>query len=208
MYLLVFSYINKLEARKSQNSAAPVASGEGETMPAIRFVPLTEPTPEIAAAFTRWENDPLLIPLSRPNQSQQDLEKRDVVTLDDLARRVAHQRIFLIYEGERLLGEMSYQVDPGHLLKKAPGTAWIGITIGEADGRGRGLGFQALQWLEREIAAQGLTRVELGVFEFNLAAQALYQRLDYQEIGRIEDFTYWDGLMWADIRMEKYLAGD
>ena len=126
----------------------------------------------------------------------------------ELTRRVAHQRIFLICEGERLLGEMGYQVDPGHLLKKAPGTAWIGITIGEADGRGRGIGFQALQWLEREIAAQGLARIELGVFEFNLAAQALYQRLGYQEIGRIDEFTYWDGLMWQDIRMEKYLAGD
>lgn len=174
----------------------------------LRFVPLIAPTPEIAAAFTRWENDPLLIPLSRPNQNQQDLEKRAVVTADDLARRLAHQRVYLIYEGERLLGELTFQVDPPHLLKKVAGTAWIGITIGEAEGRGRGIGFQALQYLEREIAAQGLARIELGVFEFNLAAQSLYRRLGYQEIGRIEDFTYWDGLMWADIRMEKYLSGD
>ncbi|HYF62700.1 MAG TPA: GNAT family protein, partial [Herpetosiphonaceae bacterium] len=130
------------------------------------------------------------------------------VTAADLAGRLANQRIFLIYEGERLLGEMDFQVDPRHLLKKEPGTAWIGIKIGEADGRGRGIGFQALQYLEAQIAAQGLPRVELGVFEFNLAAQSLYERMGYQEIGRIDDFTYWDGLMWQDIRMEKYLAAD
>lgn len=192
----MFSFINKIDKRRSQNPASP----------AIHCVPLTEPTPEIAAAFSRWENDPLLIPLSRPNRDQQELEKRHVVTPDDLAGRLANQRIFLIYEGERLLGEMSFQVDPGQLLKKEPGTAWIGITLGEADGRGRGIGLQALHYLERQIAAQGLRRIELGVFEFNLAAQALYAKLGYQEIGRIEDFTYWDGLMWQDIRMEKYLA--
>jgi hypothetical protein len=29
--------------------------------------------------------------------------------------------------------------------------------------------------------------------------------MGYREIGRIDDFTYWQGKMWQDIRMEKYL---
>ncbi|WP_369010066.1 GNAT family N-acetyltransferase [Alkalihalobacillus sp. TS-13] len=59
--------------------------------------------------------------------------------------------------------------------------------------------------LEEQIKLQGLKRIELGVFEFNKQAYKLYQKLGYQEIGRIKDFTYWNDKMWYDIRMEKYL---
>lgn len=177
-------------------------------MARIHVAPLVEPTQDIAAAFTRWENDPLLIPLSRPNQNQQDLDKRHVVTRDDLARRLTAHHIYLIYEAAQLLGEMSYCVDPRHLLKHEPGTAWIGITIGEAHGRGRGIGQQALEYLEQQIRAHPLRRIELGVFEFNTPALALYQKMGYREIGRIKDFTYWQGRMWQDIRMEKYIGAE
>jgi len=61
-------------------------------------------------------------------------------------------------------------------------------------------------YLEEEIKAQGLKRIELGVFEFNTNAIKLYRKMGFEEIGRIDDFTYWDGRMWGDIRMEKYLA--
>jgi len=56
-----------------------------------------------------------------------------------------------------------------------------------------------------EIRLHGLKRIELGVFEFNENARRLYQKLGYKEIGRIPDFTYWNGKMWPDIRMEKEL---
>ena len=171
-----------------------------------RFIPLTEPTPDIAEAFTRWENDPLLIPLSRPNQTKEDLERRESVTCDSLLQRLAHNHIYLIYYNEQLVGEMNYQVDPRHLFKKEPGTAWIGITIGEAHARGKGIGRLSLQHLEQQIRAHGLPRIELGVFAFNAPAHALYQKMGYKEIGRVEGFTYWQGQMWQDIRMEKYIG--
>lgn len=173
----------------------------------VAFTPLLEPTDDVIAAFTRWENDPLLIPLARPNRSQEDLERRHEVTHAAMRQRLASQRIYLISLGARLIGEMSYQIDPGHLLKQVPGTAWVGITIGEAQARGRGIGGVALRHLEREIAAAGLQRIELGVFAFNRPALALYTRLGYQEFGRVDDFTYWQGRMWQDIRMEKGVAG-
>jgi RimJ/RimL family protein N-acetyltransferase len=169
----------------------------------LAFTPLLEPSDEVAAAFKRWENDPLLIPLARPNRSQEDLERRHEVTIDAIRQRLTQQRVYLISLGGRLIGEMSYQIDPAHLLKRVPGTAWISIMIGEAHGRGRGVGRLALRYLEREIAAQGLGRIELGVFAFNLPALALYTKLGYQEFARVDDFTYWQGRMWQDIRMEK-----
>jgi RimJ/RimL family protein N-acetyltransferase len=179
---------------------------EGKYMLTVQFAPLAEPTREIADAFTRWENDPILIPLSRPNRNREDLEKRQVISLDDLTQRLKHQHIYLIYLDAHLIGEMSYQVDPQHLFKKEPATAWIGITIGEAHGRGKGIGYQSLLYLEKQIVAHELRRIELGVFEFNAPALALYHKLGYREIGRVNDFTYWQDRMWQDIRMDKYLS--
>lgn len=171
----------------------------------VNFTPLVEPTSEIADAFNRWENDPALIHLSRPNRNKEDLETRHAVTCDDLVQRLSYQYIFLIYLEEQLIGEMNYQVDPPHLFKHKQGTAWLSLIIGEAYGRGIGIGRQSLHYLEKQILLRGLARIELGVFEFNIPALTLYQKMGYKEIGRIADFTYWKDRMWHDIRMEKYL---
>ncbi|WP_342429768.1 GNAT family N-acetyltransferase [Neobacillus sp. FSL H8-0543] len=172
----------------------------------IHFSHLTKPTSTIVDMFNQWENDPALIPLTRPNQNMEDLEHQWEMTLDDLTKRLEHNQTYLIYLDDQLVGEMNYMVDPSHLYKKEQGTAWIGITIGEPEGRGKGIGFVAIQYLEEQIKQQGLKRIELGVFEFNIQAQKLYKKLGYQEIGRIKDFTYWQDKMWNDIRMEKYLG--
>jgi len=57
--------------------------------------------------------------------------------------------------------------------------------------------------LEEEIKRQGLKRIELGVFEFNTNAIKLYESMGYKEIIRIDGFTYWEGKIWQDSRMEK-----
>ena len=171
----------------------------------IDFKKLLTPTSEIAAPFSKWENDPILIPLIRPNSSEEDLLSRKPVSVNDLLERIKHSAIYLIYAQGELVGEMNYQVDPPYVYKKVKGTAWIGITIGEESGRGKGIGYHALRYLEKQIKLRGLKRIELGVFEFNTRAVKLYQRSGYKEIARIEDFTYWQGKMWQDIRMEKYL---
>jgi len=171
----------------------------------IHFAKLTEPTAEITAVFNKWENDPALVPLTRPNQDQAALEKQQNVTQATLVKRLEHDVIYLIHRGAALIGEMNYQVDPAHLYKKEAGTGWIGITIGEESARGMGVGSLAIAYLEAEIKQAGLRRIELGVFEFNANALKLYTRSGYQRIGIIENFTYWRGKMWQDIRMEKYL---
>ncbi|RDY71115.1 GNAT family N-acetyltransferase [Halobacillus sp. SY10] len=171
----------------------------------VTFEKLTEPTTQIASAYHRWENDTSLIPMVRPNPDQDALEKRYEVTTESLKQRLKNHEIFLIYMDGELVGEMNYMVNPGHLHSKEQDTAWIGITIGEAAGRGKGIGFEAIRYLEGRIKGAGLDRVELGVFEFNEKAQKLYRKLGYKEIARIPDFTYWNGSKWADIRMEKFL---
>ncbi|MEH7177584.1 GNAT family N-acetyltransferase [Neobacillus vireti] len=172
----------------------------------VSFEKLIKPATSHVELFNRWENNSDLIPLMRPNQSKSDLERRENVTLEHLNQRLEHHHIYLIYLENKLIGEMNFMVDPGHIYKKEPGTAWIGITIGEPEGRGKGIGYKAIKYLEEEIKKHGLYRVELGVFEFNTQAQNLYRKLGYQEIGVIENFTFWQDRMWKDIRMEKYLG--
>ena len=171
----------------------------------IEFKKLIEPTDEIAECFSRWENDSTLIPFIRPNKDQQALEIRETVTSKDLKQRLEHHQIYLIYLDDQLVGEMDYQVNPKHLLRKDVGTAWIGIMIGEELARGKGVGHKAMEYLEEQIKLHRLKRIELGVFEFNKPAIRLYEKAGYKEFARIENFTYWQGKMWQDIRMEKYL---
>ncbi len=171
----------------------------------IKFAKLVAPSAEITESFTKWENDPALIYLMRPNQTQADLDRRSVITLEELQKRLEHDSIYLIYSEGQLVGEMDYQMNPTHLYKQEVNTAWLGIKIGEESARGKGIGFLAIQFLERVIKLQNVKRIELGVFEFNTNAHKLYQKLGYQEIGRIPNFTFWQGKMWTDIRLEKYI---
>lgn len=169
------------------------------------FCKVTEPELDVIEALNRWENDAAIVPLTRPHKTRAELEVRKLITAEDLSQRLEFHHMYLIHIDNHLVGEMNFMVDPPHLLNKEPGTAWIGITIGEPEGRGKGLGHLALEFLEDEIKRQGLKRIELGVFEFNKQAHQLYKKLGYKEIGRISDFTYFQDRMWADIRMEKYL---
>ncbi|GGF18244.1 hypothetical protein GCM10010954_16220 [Halobacillus andaensis] len=171
----------------------------------LQFIQLTQAEPSIVDVFNRWGNDPYLIPLTRPNQTQAEVDEKWFMTVDDLNERLEDHFIYLIYLDNVLVGEMNYMIDPDHLYKKEQGTAWIGISIGEPEGRGKGIGYTALRYLEQQIKDNGYHRIEIGVFEFNTQAQKLYKKLGYKEIARIPDFTYYNGEMRADIRMEKYL---
>jgi len=171
----------------------------------ITFSRLTTPTSEIAAAISKWGNDPTLIPSIRPNPTKDALELREVITVEKMRERLKYTQIHLIYTGEALVGEISFQIDPNQLYKKEKGSAWIGINIGEESARGKGIGVLAMKYLEEQIIKQGLIRIELGVFEFNANAIKLYKKMGYHEIARINDFTYWQDKMWQDIRMEKRL---
>ena len=172
----------------------------------IRFEKLSIPTPFIAATLSAWANDPALKHLMRPNKDQAELDAKVSVTTQTLTERLERGYvIYLIYADGQLVGETSYIVDPPQLLRHMLGSAWLGISIGAASARGQGIGALAMAYLEDEIRAQGLARMELGVFEYNERAIKLYQKMGFQEFGRVEGMTYWQGKKWTDIRMEKRL---
>ncbi len=101
------------------------------------------------------------------------------------------------------VGEMSVSIDGKESISGLPGTAWIGIVLGEPEARGRGFGQQAMKYLEAQAIVLGAQRIELGVFSFNTAAIKFYEKLNYTEFTRIPDYVYWNHRMWDDIRMVK-----
>lgn len=168
----------------------------------IAFERLAEATAETAARLEAWDNDPAIVHLIRPAKSRAELEERRPADPAKLSARFAAIPSYLIRLDGKPVGVMDYMVDPSYLFRKEAGSAWIGMVVGEASARGRGVGRAALAYLVGEIRAAGLKRAELGVFEFNAPALALYRSAGFAEIGRIPDFTWWDGRLWQDVRME------
>ncbi len=171
----------------------------------IKVTVMSDATEEVAELLNIWENDPETAPFIRPFSSEKDLQKKRVVTVDSLKRRLESHEEYLIHMDDRLIGQLSVQIDPGHLAKKVKGTAWIGIYIGEKEYRRMGAGTYALTHVENILRKRRIRRIELGVFEYNKEAYRLYERLGFKEFVRLDEFAWWKGGMWRDIRMEKYL---
>jgi hypothetical protein len=75
----------------------------------IHFEELTVSTPEVAERMSKWENDPALIPLIRPDPNKEALLHREPVTVSKLAERLMHDHVYLICLEGQLVGEMNYQ---------------------------------------------------------------------------------------------------
>ena len=171
----------------------------------VTLVPLLDASDDIVATFNRWNNDSEIVHFIRPARSEAELTAEIRMTVADLEDRLRTHDIFLIYADDELVGEVNVMYDASHLYIHEPGSAWLGLVIGETSGRGKGVGSEALRLLEDRLRRQGTPRIELGVFGFNEAAHRLYEKLGFQEIARLEAFTYWKGRFWPDIRMDKRL---
>ncbi len=155
--------------------------------------------------IAEWANDESIKHLATPDFTGGGVP---AVTAEELSGHVhekigAHHYMILVDGVEA--GEFSIQIDPPQLFKKVENSGWIGITIGRPEFRGRGIGRTAIGFIEDECRKLKLSRIELGVFEFNHNAIRLYRNAGYIEIGVIEKFTCWQGIWYKDIRMEKYL---
>jgi RimJ/RimL family protein N-acetyltransferase len=174
----------------------------------LTFCKLTSPDPEFFAALARWYGDPDIKYAIRPNFQAAEMPDPTADQLVAEFGRNTGKSIYVILDGSRMIGEVTLDTGFPMLCGKTGHTAWISILVGEKDYWRRGVGSQAMAFLESTCRDMGLNRIELGVFEFNQAAQRLYQKSGFAEIGRIEHFTYRSDRWYADIRMEKWLERD
>lgn len=160
------------------------------------------------ALLLEWENDISIRHLQFVSRSEEEFNNLRI-TRESLVKRLNHFKetgkgfLWLIYYLGRPVGLLTAQIDAQPLLRKIPGTFWPSIVIGDSGARGKGLGKQAMKWCEELARENKCQRIEIGVFEFNKVAFNLYKSLGYREFARTENFTWWNGKMHADIRMEK-----
>lgn len=157
-------------------------------------------------ALLRWENDPVLSETLRPNFDGVPLIP---ITRDEVikAYRQPDRICFLFREqqDEKWLGYVQVQLSHPVMMGEREHGGWLAICVGEHSARGKGYGKKAMQYIEDYAKSIGLTRLELGVFDFNTAARALYKSCGYREFAVEPDFAWHNGIKFSDIRMEKQI---
>ena len=172
----------------------------------ITFEKIEFSNTEAFITLAKWDNDDEIKHLTRPNFQEGELVD---VTPEELREGLfnnVNKYGYLILDDEVAVGYVTIDMDFSMLIKKEVKTAWIGIGIGEATSRGKGVGIFAMQFLEKQCRELGAKRIELGVFSFNHRAKSLYEKMGYQAFAKIENFVYYDGNWYSDVRMEKNLV--
>ncbi len=165
-------------------------------------------TDEIIKKRLIWENDTEINHYTTPNFIEEVLPVRSYKEVyTDSRLRIDEKRMkdYLIYDDDLLIGECNIMMNPTLLFNKSEGSAWIGLVIGDVNYRGRGIGRIVMKLLEDECVKLKATRIELGVFEFNVRAVKLYKKLGYKVIAYLDDFTYYNDKWHRDVRLEKLL---
>ena len=170
----------------------------------IRFEPLIM-TQELALQMVNWYNDPEIAPFIHPNYSE---GAQHHFTYDDvLKEQTPRPEIlkYLIMDDQLPIGEFSITRDFYWLMGEKEDSAWISIHIGEKSYWGKGISKLAMAFIEEKCRTMGFKRIELGVFENNVKAKNLYDKMGYIQFARNEHMTYSQGAWRADLRMQKYL---
>jgi RimJ/RimL family protein N-acetyltransferase len=160
--------------------------------------------------IAKWSNDPAIRHFIGLHQNEVDLTKRETIESIQLQHACRgpfkHLADLMILLDEKTVGTLNIVIDPLHRISPEKNISWYGIVIGESEARGRGIGKHAIQHAEKLSLENGSTKAEVGTFEFNSAGLALFKSLGYEMIKKLPGFTYWNGKMWADVRMVKKLG--
>jgi len=114
--------------------------------------------------------------------------------------RSTSEMYFTIYErdGWRPIGNLDLRA-----IDFRNRSAEFGITIGEADCRGKGYGTEATRLtLDYAFTALGLHSVMLAVFAYNPGAIRAYEKAGFREIGRRREAKWMGGRLWDIIYMD------
>lgn len=152
-----------------------------------------------------WDNDTEIKSLITPGINEENKKKITGAELMHYAQENKNKHMYLAYDDDRLIGAYTIDTAFEHCLVKEPGTAWIGIVIGDKSYWGYGIGRMMMIHLEDECKQLSCTQIELGVFEYNERAKALYLSLGYKVIDTIDNFVFYKGQWYKDIRMLKVL---
>jgi len=87
-----------------------------------------------------------------------------------------------------------------HKIDATNRSAELGIMIGEANARGRGLGTEAVRLVcDIGFNVLELNSISLVTFGWNVAGQKAYVKAGFREIGRRREARWFNGRYWDDI---------
>lgn len=172
----------------------------------IDFIPVDFTNMNDCAILAKWFNDHEINYLISPNFSLGELSyvSPEFVSQANLYTKYIKHAFFIVCN-KIIVGDINIIDNPDFLIKKNTNSCWLGITIGEKEYQGLGIGKIAMNFIEKYAKDLGYVRIELGVFSFNQKAINFYKKIGYKQIGVIPNFTYYDGKWHDDIRFEKYL---
>lgn len=172
-----------------ETPAAPVITVEGDK---VALGPIRR---DLIPLYHRWITD-----LS----TNRFLLARSVsMTLDaeiewfDGVSKQSNIAMFTIYElpDYRPIGNVDL-----HKIDATNRSAELGIMIGEANARGRGLGTEAMRLVcDIGFNVLELNSISLVTFGWNVAGQKAYVKAGFREIGRRREARWFDGRYWDDI---------
>lgn len=206
---------NKGDENENSNSSerAPKSPVHSQSLDGqVTFRPIDFDSTTDLALLAKWANDPEIRHLTSIFQNEEDYKKVETIesirTQYECRGPIKHQHLvdLMILLDSTPVGSADITVDPLQGITPRKNTSWYGVVIGEKHARGKGIGKKSILHLEDLSRQAGSTFAEVGMFEINLASQALFKSLGYQVVKRIPEFTYWDGRMWADVRMTKDLS--
>jgi diamine N-acetyltransferase len=175
-----------------QGTARPVVVVEGER---IALGPIRRDLiPLYHAWITNLSTNRFLLASASSMALDQEIAWFDgVLKQQDIA-------IYTIYElpGYRPIGNVDL-----HTIDVGNRTAELGIMIGEADARGRGLGTEAVRLIcDIGFNALELHSIMLVAFGWNVAGQKAYAKAGFREIGRRRESRFFAGRYWDEIHYD------
>lgn len=176
----------------------------------LSFRPIDSDSLEDFSLIAKWSADSTIRHLCLPHMDETSLVK--LQTPEEIRGQYKKggpfapvEHLMILSDGYPI-GHCSLIIDPPHRITRDRKVGWVGITIGEEKLRAKGLGKKIADHLEALASKHGAEIMEVGIFEFNEVAKKLCLSMGYEEIGRLEKCTYWQGRHWADLRFTKKIG--
>lgn len=167
----------------------PIITVEGEK---IALGPLRR---DLIPLYHAWISNPHTNRFLLAGNSAMTLDE-EIAWYDSVIKR-GNLAMYTIYElpTYRPIGNVDL-----HGIDLANRSAELGIMIGEAHARGRGMGTEAVRLMcDIGFHMLGLNSIHLLTFGWNMAGQKAYVKAGFKEIGRRREARWFDGRYWDDI---------
>ncbi len=172
-----------------ETPAAPVITVEGDK---VALGPIRR---DLIPLYHRWITDLSTNRFLLARSASMTLDA-EIEWFDGVSKQ-SNIAMFTIYElpDYRPIGNVDL-----HKIDATNRSAELGIMIGEANARGRGLGTEAVRLVcDIGFNVLELNSISLVTFGWNVAGQKAYLKAGFREIGRRREARWFNGRYWDDI---------